>query len=183
MTPLSVPPKSQPRPWSSSHTLRSTESGPLSKVRDQGIAPQMHLAFGTTLAPVVSSWGWGKAFSWGRGDCMPWWGRACACMLSCFSCVRLFVTPWTVALQAPLSMGFPRQQYWSGLPLPPPRDLPDPGIEPVSLESPALTGGFFTTSISWETQWAGNITLFPGSVFPAAFFCWIPRASQSVSLS
>ena len=61
------------------------------------------------------------------------------------SCVRLFVTPWTVAHQAPLSMVFPRQEYWSGLPFSPPGDLPDPGIEPVSLMSPALAGGFFTT--------------------------------------
>ena len=56
--------------------------------------------------------------------------------------VRLFATPWTVALQVPLSMGFSRQEYWSGLPFPPPGDLLNPGIEPVS---PALAGGFFTT--------------------------------------
>ena len=49
------------------------------------------------------------------------------------SCVRLFVTPWTVAHQVPLSMGFSRQGYWSGLPFPSPGDLPDPGIEPRSL--------------------------------------------------
>ena len=60
--------------------------------------------------------------------------------------VQLFVTPWTVALQAPLSMGFSRQEYWNGLPCPPPEDLPDPGIEPESLASPALAGGFLTTS-------------------------------------
>ena len=59
--------------------------------------------------------------------------------------VRLFATLWTVALQAPLSMGFPRQEYWSGLPCPPPRDLPNPGIEPMSFMSPALAGWFFTT--------------------------------------
>ena len=59
--------------------------------------------------------------------------------------VWLFVTPWTVALQAPLSMRFPRQEYWSGLPFPPPGNLPDPGIKPVSLVPPALAGGFFTT--------------------------------------
>ena len=53
-----------------------------------------------------------------------------------------FATPWTVAHQAPLSMGFPRQEYWSGLPFPPPGNLPNPGIEPVSL---ALAGRFFTT--------------------------------------
>ena len=52
-----------------------------------------------------------------------------------------FVTPWIVAYQVPLSMGFPRQEYWSGLPFPSPGDLPDPGIEP---ESPALAGRFFT---------------------------------------
>ena len=54
-------------------------------------------------------------------------------------------TPWAVALQAPLSMGFPRQEYWSGLSFPLPGDLPDPGIEPVSPSSPALAGEFFTT--------------------------------------
>ena len=53
-----------------------------------------------------------------------------------------FATPWTTACQAPLSMGFSRQDYWSGLPCPPPEDLPDPGIEPTS---PALAGGLFTT--------------------------------------
>ena len=56
----------------------------------------------------------------------------CVCVLGHFSCVQLFVTPWTIACQAPLSMGFSRQEYWSGLPFPPPRDLPHPGIEPES---------------------------------------------------
>ena len=69
------------------------------------------------------------------------------------SCVRLFVTPWTVAPQAPLSMGFSRQEYWSGLPLPSPGGLPDPGIEPRSLVSPALAGGFFTTRATWQAQY------------------------------
>ena len=63
-----------------------------------------------------------------------------------FSCVRLFVTPKTVAHQAPLSMEFPRQEYWSGLPRPFPGDLTDSGIEPTSLASPALADGFFTTA-------------------------------------
>ena len=72
------------------------------------------------------------------------------CVLSRFSRVRLFVIPWTVARQAPLSMGFSRQEYWSGLPCPSPGDLPHPGIEPESLTSPALAGGFFTTSAAWE---------------------------------
>ena len=54
-------------------------------------------------------------------------------VLTCFSCVQLFVTPWTVARQAPLSMGFSREEYWSWLPFPSPRDLPDPVIERTSL--------------------------------------------------
>ena len=66
----------------------------------------------------------------------------CARLLSC---VQLFATPWTAAFQAPLSMGFSRQEYWSGLPFPPPGDLPDPGIELALSESPALAGRFFTT--------------------------------------
>ena len=64
--------------------------------------------------------------------------------------VRLFVILWTVAHQAPLSMGFSRQEYCSGLLCPPPGDLPNPGIEPASLTSPALASGFFTTSTTWR---------------------------------
>ena len=66
-------------------------------------------------------------------------------LLSRFSRVRLFVTPWTVAHQDSLSMGFSRQEYWSGLPLSTLRDLPDPGLEPASHLSPALAGRCFTT--------------------------------------
>ena len=65
-------------------------------------------------------------------------------MLHCFSHVQLFVTLWTVACQVSLSMGFFRQEYRNGLPCPLPVDLSNPGIEPVSLKSPALAGGFFT---------------------------------------
>ena len=60
------------------------------------------------------------------------------------SCAQFFVTPWTVANQAPLSMGFPRQEYWSGLPFPPPGGFPNPGIKPVS-PTLALTDRFITT--------------------------------------
>ena len=67
--------------------------------------------------------------------------------------VQLFATPWTVALQAPLSMGFSRQEYWDGLPCHLPGDLLDPGIKPMSLPSPALAGRFFTTSTTWEAQY------------------------------
>ena len=73
-------------------------------------------------------------------------------MLSSFSHTQLFATLWTVGRQAPLSMGFFRQEYWHGLPCPPPGDLPNPGIEPTTLRSPALAGGFFTTSATWEAQ-------------------------------
>ena len=71
-------------------------------------------------------------------------------VLSCFSHVWLFAPLWTVAQQAPLSMGFSRQEYWSGLPCPPPGHPPNPGIEPRSLMSPALAGGFFTTNAIWK---------------------------------
>ena len=61
-------------------------------------------------------------------------------MLSSFSLVQLFATPWTIAHQAPLSKGLSQQEYWSGSPFSPPGDLPNPGIKPAS---PALAGGFF----------------------------------------
>ena len=66
--------------------------------------------------------------------------------------VQLFATPWTIACQAPLSMGFPRQEYWSGSPFSSPGDLPNPEIEPESLTFPTLTGRFFTTSVTWEAS-------------------------------
>ena len=77
----------------------------------------------------------------------------CARVLSRFSCVQLFATLWTVAHQAPLSMGFFRQEYWSGLPCPPPGDLPNPGIEPTVLMSPALAGRSFNTGATWEAPY------------------------------
>ena len=74
--------------------------------------------------------------------------------------VQLFVNPWTIARQAPLSMEYSRQEYWSGLTIPFPGDLPDPGIEP---KSPALAGGFFTTEPPGEHS---------------AFLLWIELASS-----
>ena len=75
-------------------------------------------------------------------------------MVSCvpigFSNVLLFSTPWIVVHQAPLSMGCSTLEYWYGMPCPTPGDLPNPGIEPVSLRPPALVGGFFITSTNWE---------------------------------
>ena len=66
-------------------------------------------------------------------------------------CVQLFETPWTVTCQAPLSIGFPRQEYLSGLPFPYPGDLPDSGIEHMSLVLPALAGGFIPTRAPLDT--------------------------------
>ena len=77
-------------------------------------------------------------------------GYVPAWVLSCFSRVWLFATPGTVAHQAPLSMGSSKHNYWSGLPCPPPGDLPDPGIELASLIFPVLSGEFYTTSTIWE---------------------------------
>ena len=78
-------------------------------------------------------------------------GGVCVCLCSavaslCSACVLLFVASWTVAHRAPLSMGFSRQEYWRGLPFRAPEDLPDPGIQPASLVTPALAGGFLTTT-------------------------------------
>ena len=86
----------------------------------------------------------------------------CGAVLSRFSHVGLFVTLWTVAYQAPLSMGFSRQEYWSGLPCPSPGDLSYLGIEPASLISPTLADGFFTMRATWEAPY--NVFFF--------FFKW-----------
>ena len=84
-------------------------------------------------------------------------------MLSCFSRVLLFATLWMVARQALLSMGFSRQEYWSGLPCPPPGDLPNPGMEPASLMSLALADVFFTTSATWEDLHKDTNPIYEGS--------------------
>ena len=91
-------------------------------------------------------------------------------MPSHFSHVQLFVTLWTVACQASLSMGFSMQECWSGVPCPPPGDLPNPGIKATSLMSPALAGGFFTTSATWETPWRLEVTPNDSSECRATFW-------------
>ena len=73
--------------------------------------------------------------------------------LSRFSCVWLFVTPWSIGCQALLSMGFSRQEYWSGLPCPPPGDFPDQGSNWSLLLSPELAGKFSTISSTWQAQY------------------------------
>ena len=80
------------------------------------------------------------------------------CLLSRFSHVWLFETPWIAAHEGPLSMGFSKQEYWSGLPCPPPGDPPSAGFKPVSLTAPALAGGvgggrcIFTAKATWEAH-------------------------------
>ena len=90
----------------------------------------------------------------------------CACLPAKWlqSCGTLW-DPMTIAFQAPLSMGFSRQEYWSGLSCPPPRDLPNTGIKPASPTSPALAGGFFTTGATWEAPMSlASHLLFPADI-------------------
>ena len=97
----------------------------------------LHLPFSSFLLQFPSSFldVSGKSYSLGALSA-----------LMCHSHVQHFATPWTAACQAPLSMEFPRYKYWSGLPFPSPGDHPNAGIEPASLESPSLAGGFFINS-------------------------------------
>ena len=91
-------------------------------------------------------------------------------MLSHFSRVQFFVTLWIVAGEALLSMGISRGEYWSGLPCPPPGDLPDPGVELMSLTSPALAGRLFITNATWEapfTIYLGITTVLEASSLPS----------------
>ena len=89
-------------------------------------------------------------------------------MLSHFS-MSNSATPWTVARQAPLSMGFSKQEHWSGLPCPPLGDLSDPEIEHTSLKSPALAGRFFTISTIWKAP--GLLTPYQSSPPPTLRIC------------
>ena len=94
-------------------------------------------------------------------------------MLSPFSHVWLMMHPWTVACQAPLSMEFSRQEYWSGLPHPPPGDLPYSGIRPVSFTLPALASGFFTSSTTWEAPVNSRSRVFRGVFCFCSHFWWV----------
>ena len=116
--------------------------------------------------------------------------RSWLCLLSF---VRLFVTPGTVACQALLSMGFSKQEYWSGLTFPPPGDLPDPGIEPTFLESLVLADGLFTTRAIREVQewWQTNNTIslqmrnpcFTGNCWPVQGLCSSNSSSALAPIS
>ena len=97
------------------------------------------------------------------------------CVLTRFSHVRLFVTPWTVARQASQSMGFSRQEYWRGLPCPPPGDLPDPGIEPAS---PAHQADSLPLS-HWEAQRIHTSSQSRDGSARALFFCVLAHHDPS----
>ena len=89
---------------------------------------------------------------WGNHQPRHHWGQFAALSHSVHGSGRFSAAPRIVARQAPLSMGFSRQEYWGGLPCLPSGDLPHPRIQSTSLMSPALTGGFFTTSATWEAR-------------------------------
>ena len=100
------------------------------------------------------------------------WKYLGACVLSR---VWLFATPWTVAHQAPLSMEFSRQKYWSELPFPTPGDLPDSGIKLASLVSPALPGGLFITEPPWKPMKS-----YGWQIQVQTLFFWAPKSLQMV---
>ena len=104
--------------------------------------------------------------------------------MSCvLSCVWFFVTPWTVAHQAPLSMESSRQEYWSGLPHPTPGDIPNSGMEPVSLASPTLVGIFFTTMSPGKPPNYVHYLLAIWALVCLADVPWLPCPSVDSSLS
>ena len=126
----------------------------LGSTSDQGFFACLMSQFISTLCTYPSTGEWINRFScfdtrkqhrtikirkYLKNICKEW----CVCVLSFFSCVRLFASLWTVTHQAPLSMGLSRQEYWSGLPCPSPEDLPCPGIKPTCLIPPAFDRGSF----------------------------------------
>ena len=97
-----------------------------------------------------------------------------------FSCVQLFLVPWIIVCQAPMSMDFTRQEYWSVLPFCTRRDLPNPGIEPASLMSPALKGRFFTNDATWEAQLSKTWINYS---FPLLYFQLLPLMTLHFQLT
>ena len=105
------------------------------------------------------------------------YSKECVCLLSHFHHVQLFVSLWTVACWAPLSRWFSNQESWQGLLCPSPGDLPQPGIEPTFLTSPALAGGFFTTSATCEARSKEHFIhnrLMYEEVLPFTYELWWP---------
>ena len=106
---------------------------------------------GVTGATILSRSNWKRINS--QAHLLTWQLEGCMCTLSCFSHVPVFVTLSTVTHQAPLSMGFSRHKYWSGLPCPPPGNRPNPGIELPSLMSPALAEGSLLLAPPGKPSW------------------------------
>ena len=96
--------------------------------------------------------------------------------------VQLFVTPWTIAHQAALSLELSRQEYWSGLPCPPPGALPEPGIKPASLVSPALAGRSFTTGPPGKPRCHCWATVTPNTKFSQLFYLKISEGEDNMRL-
>ena len=121
---------------------------------------------------------------WGA-DVHSWEALVSAYVLSRLSRVRLSATLWTVARQAPLSMGFSRQEHWNGLPCPPAGDLPNLGSKPLSLTLPALAGRFFTTSPTWESSFSKiqeriHLHIRHWDWFPCLATCWVGPGTISL---
>ena len=109
--------------------------------------------------------------------CYIWSPHRVVCVWACrLSHIWFFVTPWMVAHQAPLSMEFSRQEYWSGFPFPPSRDLPDPQFKPVSLVSSALAGRFFT-SVPLGSPCHIIVTCYLRDLVYVSSPPWIPASS------
>ena len=104
-----------------------------------------------------------------------------AFLLSCFSHVQLFATLWREVHQAPLSMGFSRQEYWNVLPCSPLGDLPNPGIKTGSLKSPALAGMFFTTRATWEAPSITLLVLFSSQNLSFCIILFIPILEKAMA--
>ena len=116
--------------------------------KKKGIKDDFKISIPTSKTRIAINWGEEQVpyrrnrFFWG-------------CHAKSLQSRLILCNPMDLAHQAPLCVGFSRQEHWSGSPCPPPGDLPDPGIEPASLTSPALAGGFFTTSATWEAWFYG----------------------------
>ena len=115
------------------------------------------------------------------------WSNACPIFLrvcSVASAVSDFLQPHGLwPNQAPLSMEISRQGYWSGLAFPTPGDLPHPGIKPTSLTSPALTGGFFTTSTTWEAQTVTKLCTSKSWMCSLISFCCVSKVMKKKNFS
>ena len=118
-------------PWTQGLDLGLLSHGQVSSLKRSSANPLLSPHTCPWLLPVSSPWLAVPFYSVGSSS-------AYAVCTPSLNCVQLFVTLWSVAHQAPLSIGFFRQEYWSGLPFPPPGDLPDPGIKSESFVSPAL---------------------------------------------